>query len=149
MILDTLSNAETYYGLHSGFKKAFAFLRQEYLASLNAGKHQIEGDNVFALIQKGTGKLKEDALLEAHRSYIDIQFLIEGNEQTGWKSRDECRKIQTAYNDERDIEFVSDPPQMYLVLKPGMFAIFFPADAHAPMISEGTVHKCVVKVKVL
>ena len=148
MFLDTLSNAETYYGLHTGFRKAFAFLRQEDLASLNTGKHQIESDNVFALIQKGTGKLMEEALLEAHRSYIDIQFLIDGNERTGWKSRGDCRTVQTTYNDERDIEFFSDQPQTYLVLRPAMFAIFFPGDAHAPMISGGTVHKCVVKVRI-
>jgi YhcH/YjgK/YiaL family protein len=148
MILDTLSNAETYIVLHTGFKKAFGFLRRDDLDSLNTGKHQIEGDNVYALIQKGAGKLREDALLEAHRSYIDIQFLIDGNERTGWKSRGDCRTAQTTYNDERDIEFFSDQPQTYLVLSPAMFAIFFPGDAHAPMISDGPLHKCVVKVRI-
>ena len=47
-----------------------------------------------------------------------------------------------------DIEFFFDPPQTYLALKPNMFALFFPGDAHAPMISDGAVHKCVVKVRV-
>lgn len=148
MILDNLSNAGTYTTIHPGFEKAFAFLRRADLADLDAGKHPIEGTDLFALIQKDPGKPKTDAHLEAHRDYIDIQFLIAGNEQTGWKSRNDCKESQEPYVADRDIEFFGDAPHTYLVLKPGMFTIFFPGDAHAPMISDGTVHKCVVKVRV-
>ncbi len=148
MILDNLSNAETYFALNPAFKTAFAFLRRADLGSLKTGKYEIEGDNIFALVQTGPGKSKQEALLEAHRDYIDVQFLIGGIEQTGWKSRENCAAVQTPYDNERDIEFFFDPPQTYLALKPNMFALFFPGDAHAPMISDGAVHKCVVKVRV-
>lgn len=148
MILDTLANAETYMGFNPGFEKAFAFLRRAGLSTLDAGKYPIDGDDVFALVQKNPGKLTKDAHLEAHRNYIDIQFLIDGDEQTGWKLRDECKEVLQPYNVERDIEFFSDAPLNYLTLKPDMFTVFFPGDAHAPMISNGTVHKCVVKVRV-
>lgn len=149
MILDTLANAETYLGLHPGFEKAFAFLRRAGLGKLEAGKYPIDGDDVFALVQKNPGKTTKDARLEAHRNYIDIQFLIDGDERTGWRLRTECKETQQVYSAERDIEFFSDPPLNYLSLKPDMFAVFFPGDAHAPMISNGTVHKCVVKVRVV
>ncbi|MCL4540037.1 MAG: YhcH/YjgK/YiaL family protein [Bacteroidetes bacterium] len=148
MIQDTLSNAETYFTMHPGFEKAFSFLRRADLPALDPGKYAIEGDDVFALVQKDRGKNMKDAHLEAHRNYIDIQFLIDGNEQTGWKPRESCRTVLAPYSDERDIEFYADQPQTFLALKPGMFTVFLPADAHAPMISEGEVHKCVVKVRV-
>lgn len=147
MILDTLSNAETYLGLHTGFEKAFAFLRRADIGTLAAGKYVIDGDDLFALVQKDPGKTMKDAHLEAHRNYIDIQFLIDGDERTGWKLRNECKDVRQTYIAERDIEFFSDNPSNYLILKPDMFAVFFPGDAHAPMISNGPVHKCVVKVR--
>lgn len=147
MILDKLENAETYFGLHAGFRKAFEFLSRSDLSNLEASRYAIDGEEIYALVQSGHGKERNEARLEAHRRYIDIQFLIDGNEQTGWSTRDGCREIYRAYDSERDIEFFSDSPQTYLTLKPGTFAIFFPADAHAPMISEGNVHKCVVKVR--
>ncbi len=147
MILDTLEHAETYFKLHPRFEEAFKFLRRPDLAGLDAAAHPIDKKEVYALIQNNAGKEKKDARLEAHRSYIDIQFLIAGSEQIGWKPREACGDVAQAYDGERDIEFFSDPPQTDLHLKPGMFAIFFPGDAHAPMVSEGVVHKCVVKVK--
>lgn len=148
MILDKLESAETYFGLHAGFRKAFDFLHRADLISLDASRYLIDGEAIYALVQSGHGKERNKARLEAHRNYIDIQFLIDGNEQTGWSPRDGCRETYRAYDSERDIEFFSDSPQTYLTLKPGTFAIFFPADPHAPMISEGNVHKCVVKVRV-
>ena len=147
MILDTLEHAELYFKLHPRFEEAFKFLRRPDLAGLDAAAHPIDKKEVYALIQKNPGKAKKDARLEAHRAYIDIQFLIAGSEQSGWKPREACGDVAQAYDGERDIEFFSDPPQTDLHLKPGMFAIFFPGDAHAPMVSEGVVHKCVVKVK--
>ncbi len=146
MILDTLEHAETYFKLHPRFEEAFKFLRRPDLAGLDAAAHPIDKKEVYALIQNNAGKEKKDARLEAHRSYIDIQFLIAGSEQIGWKPREDCTDVAQAYEGGRDIEFFGDTPQTYMQLKPGMFAIFFPGDAHAPMISEGAVHKCVVKV---
>lgn len=147
MILDKLENAETYTKLHPGFAKAFEFLRRGDLSSLGVASYPIDEKKVFALVQKGSGKRRGEARLEAHRNFIDIQFLIDGNEQVGWKPRADCTEVSQAYNHEKDIEFFADQPQTYLSLKPGMFCVFFPDDAHAPMISEGLVHKCVVKVK--
>jgi biofilm protein TabA len=149
MILDNLDNSEAWLGLHPGFAKAFEFLRRKDLGELEPGIHELDGEEIYASIQKGSGKAKSDALLEAHRKYIDIQFLINGAEQTGWKAREDCHAVHAAYDGKKDIEFFDDAPQTYLQLKAGMFAIFFPADAHAPMISDGVIHKCVVKVRAL
>ncbi len=147
MILDKLENSDGYLRLHRNFEKAFEFLRRADLGSLNVATHPVDGKEVYALIQNNSGKDIKDARLEAHRVYIDIQFLVDGNEKIGWKSRQDCRNVALAYSSEKDIEFFSDSPQTYLTMKPGTFAIFFPGDAHAPMISDGNVRKCVVKVR--
>ncbi len=147
MVLDRLENAEVYFGLHPGFSKAFQFLRRADLASLAVARHPIDSDRLYALTQKDNGKDEREAPLEAHMKYIDIQFLIDGDEHIGWKAREDCAVASLSYDEGKDIEFFSDSPQTYLALKPGMFAIFFPEDAHAPMISKGHVQKCVVKVR--
>jgi biofilm protein TabA len=147
MILDRLENAEMYFGLHPGFGKAFQFLRRADLGKLPVARHPIDSDRVYALTQEGNGKDEREAALEAHKNYIDIQFLIDGDERIGWKAHEDCAVISRSYDEGKDIEFFSDVPLTYVTLKPGMFAIFFPGDAHAPMISKGHVHKCVVKVR--
>jgi YhcH/YjgK/YiaL family protein len=149
MIFDTLANADFYRSLHPGFEKAFEFLKRADLATMEKGTYEIDGKNVYAMVQGGPGKKSADARLEAHDRYIDIQYLIEGNERIGWKPRRECITTSSAYNSEKDIVFYGDVPQTTLAFVPGSFALFYPFDAHAPMISDGEVRKCVVKVKVV
>ncbi len=148
MIVDSLKNAETYVGLHPAFREAFEFLRQADLNALEDGIQEIHGKDLYVSFQKAQGKDAACALLEAHRKYIDIQFLMEGNEQTGWKPREACAEVAKTYDADKDIEFFADPPQSFIRLNPGTFTIFFPGDAHAPMVSTGIIHKCVVKVRI-
>jgi YhcH/YjgK/YiaL family protein len=89
-----------------------------------------------------------DAKFEAHNSYIDIQVLISGVEQMGWKPRNTCTQPKGEFNTEKDVIFYNDKPDMYFQLQPGQFAIFYPEDVHAPMIGEGPIKKLVIKVKI-
>lgn len=148
MIVDRIENAQVYYALHPAFEKAFAFLRRPDLAGLEDGAHEIDSRELYALMQSPDGRTRGDAKLEAHRLYIDIQYLIRGDEEIGWKPTAKCGGLARAYEQEKDIEFYSDTPSFYLHLQPGMFALFFPGDAHAPVIAQGSLHKCVVKVRV-
>jgi len=147
MIFDKLENAKNYESLNTGFKKAFEFLSRPDIAELECKKYEIDGTNVFAMITDKPGKNKEEAKLEAHNKYIDIQFLIKGSEEIGWKARVDCKAIAVPFNAEKDIEFYSDKAQTYFSFSPFDFAVFFPEDAHAPMVSETNVHKVVIKVK--
>ncbi|HEY2895332.1 MAG TPA: YhcH/YjgK/YiaL family protein, partial [Pirellulales bacterium] len=85
MILDELASAARYEKLHAGFHAGFEFLMQANLASLESGRHEIDGDRVFALINRDPGRGRAGARLEAHRKYIDIQFLVSGQEEIGWR----------------------------------------------------------------
>jgi biofilm protein TabA len=148
MIFDKLENAKNYLSLHPKFKDAFQFLNKPDIKDFIFQSYELDGKNLYALLSNKQGKKKEEARLETHRKYIDIQFLIDGEEQIGWKAFKDCIKIDKVYSEENDIEFFEDISQTYLNLTPGSFAIFFPEDAHAPMISDNLVHKVVLKVKI-
>jgi YhcH/YjgK/YiaL family protein len=148
MILDTLESAARYAPVHPGFAPAFAFLRRPDLAQLADGRYEIDGDRVFALVQSGSGRGRAGARLEAHRRYIDIQFTVAGIEQIGWESLNTCRARAQGYDAARDVEFFTGEPVVWTALVPGMYAIYFPDDAHAPLAGSGSVRKVVVKVAV-
>ena len=148
MILDRLENAHRYLALHPDFTKAFSFLRQPGLEMLRLEKVVIEGDRVYATPSKSAARPREEAKLEAHRKYIDVQYVIAGTDEMGWKSRSTCRQVDTPYNSEKDFELFSDRPDVWVPVGPGMFTIFFPDDAHAPLVGQGELHKIVIKIAV-
>ena len=86
MILDQLTNLPHYFALHPNFKQAFDFLSQPDLGKMSPGKYKIDGKNIFAIIVNEIGRARNDAQLEAHQQYIDIQYVISGDEEMGWKA---------------------------------------------------------------
>ena len=148
MILDDLKHAERYFNLHPGFRAGFRYLSQPNLQSFATGKYELEGDRLFVLINRDPGRGHEGARLEAHRKYIDIQFLVSGAEEIGWRPTEECDHVTDPYDAERDIMFFADPPQTWIHLPVGKFMIFYPNDAHAPLAAQGDNVKAVIKVAV-
>lgn len=148
MILDILENAHCYETLNKGFAKAITFLLRPDLKKLDAERHEIDGDRVYAIVAKDLGRKKEEALLETHNKYIDIQFVLSGTDNMGWKPKALCKQVSKEYDEENDIEFFTDKPDAFLSVKDGTFAIFFPEDAHMPMISSELLHKVIIKIAV-
>ncbi|MBU0483215.1 MAG: YhcH/YjgK/YiaL family protein [Proteobacteria bacterium] len=146
MILDVLENASRYSPLHQGFAKAFEFLRRADLKKLAVGRYEIDDERIFAMVAKEPGRKKEEAQLETHEQYIDIQMVLAGTDEMGWKPRSSCRHPAGEYDQPSDLQFFTDAPDSWLLTKSGAFAIFFPEDAHLPLISSGQIHKVVVKV---
>lgn len=148
VVVDNLVNADRYYDRHPGFRAAFEFLRTQKLDSLTTGRLAIDGERLYAIVSRDKGRGKAAAKLEAHRKYIDIQYVIAGDEVIGVRPAADCRDIAVAYDATRDIGFFADPPVKWVALPPGTFAIFFPEDAHAPLAGEGGLRKVVVKIAV-
>jgi biofilm protein TabA len=148
MILDMLENARRYAGLNRGFVKAIEFLSRPDLIELPTGRYEIDGERVYAIAAKEAGRGKEDGQLETHEKYIDIQLVLEGTDDMGWKPRSLCKHPSCEYDQTSDIQFFTDEPDAWLSVRSGAFAIFFPEDAHMPLISSGIIHKVVVKVAV-
>lgn len=147
MILDTLENAARYAELKSGISEAFGFLHQPGLDELPDGRYEIVGNRVFAIINRTQGRRIDEGELEGHRRYIDIQYVISGNEQMGWKSREGLTN-STEYDEEKDLEFFKGAPDSLIRVPPGAFAIFHPTDAHLPLIGDGPIHKVIIKLAV-
>ncbi|GMV95354.1 MAG: hypothetical protein AMXMBFR82_51320 [Candidatus Hydrogenedentota bacterium] len=147
MIMDLLKNWEQYAWPNGRFGQGFAYL-QSLEAGVADGRYELDGDNLFCMVQAYETKPQDEQEFEAHREYADIQVLLAGKESILWTPR-EGLAVTKPYKP--DIEFYSlIPGATDLVLRPGQFCVFMPDDAHAPCIThetQCTVRKAVVKVK--
>lgn len=148
MIVDKLSNASKYYAMHPLFKKAFEYLQQEDLMNLSVGRIDLEGDDLYLSIQEVNGKDEEEAVLESHRTYIDIQLPLTAQERFGWKALSDCLQVVKPYDEENDYMLWKDTSDTTFSVTPGRFVIFFPEDPHAPCIGNSSWKKIVMKVRV-
>lgn len=148
MIIDALTQAGRYQSLHPLFGQAIEFLRREDLPTLDDGKHTIIDDRLFVLIARGQGRGREQSPLEFHRRYIDIQYVVAGNEEIGLRSTPTCQRVASPYDEVKEFGLYHDAPTTWFALSAGQLAIFFPEDAHAPLAGHGPIHKAVVKVAV-
>lgn len=147
MIIDTLDNLSNYTSLNPLFGKVVEFLKTNDLNKLEAGKYVIEGEDLFVNIAIAKGKAPDEAVLETHRKMIDIQIPLSGDETYGYTPADDLP--EAAYNAEKDITKFGDMgAESYVTCHPGMFAVFFPQDGHAPCISfDPEIKKAIFKVK--
>ena len=149
MIFDAIENSETYYELGDKFQRAFEFIKNTNFSKISDTKIEIDGDNIFALVQKYNTNNPKNAKWESHRKYIDIQFMFSGAENIGFVLTDYL-DITEKYNNEKDVEFY-DGLGDFVQLNEGEFVVFFPTDAHKPGLhikESELVHKVVVKVKI-
>lgn len=148
MILDNLQNAGLYVSIHPRFKQAFDFLGATDLISLPLGKMELDGSNLVVNVVEITGKTADEAKMETHNQYIDIQIPLSITETIGWIASNKLNLPTESYNSEKDIAFFADKASNYIVVKPLEFVVFFPTDGHQPGIAEGVIKKIIVKVLV-
>ena len=148
MIVSTLANADRYVALHPLFARTLEFMRRTDLLALTPGIHPIIGEQLFAIVECAVGRSRKQAQLECHRKYIDIQLVLSGVDEMGWKPLLDCRKPVADYSAEKDIQFFHDAPDAWIATPPGAFCIFFPEDAHAPLVSDGPIRKVIFKIAV-
>lgn len=150
MIADSLPHAARYLVLHPLFRTAFDYLRN-FPRGAPDGRHPIEGDRLFALPQSYETAPSTEKRFEAHRRFIDIQFVLSG-EEVIQHSPTERLEVSEPYHDERDVVFFRDPVSASpTLLRAGDFAIYFPHDGHKPGCLHTTpmaVRKIVIKVAV-
>ena len=127
---------------------AVKYIEEHDLSELEPGKHLIDGEDLFVNIVDAQLKTPEQARLEVHDRYIDIQVPLSGPESFGVKPRRECREPDGEFDPERDILFYKDKDWTTVTLQVGEAITFDPDTAHAPLIGEGTIHKAIFKVKV-
>jgi YhcH/YjgK/YiaL family protein len=147
MIIDKLENGKQYYSLGARLQKALQFLRDTNLAELEVGRYQIEDNDIYAMVSEYNSKPMEGVLWEAHKCYIDIQYIIKGSEKIGYTNV-ENMKTTVEYNESKDIYFGTANGD-FVTVQEGMFMILAPQDAHMPGIcceKPESVKKIVIKV---
>ena len=151
MIVDKIENADLYANLSERIAKAFEILKETDFASKEDGKYEVEGEELFYVVERYTTKPIEQGRLEAHKKYIDVQFVASGEELMGFLPVENL-EIEEPYNEEKDIAFYKVPEQITKVnLEAGMFCILFPQDGHIPgrqINGPSNVIKVVVKAKI-
>ncbi|USF25985.1 putative protein YhcH [Firmicutes bacterium ASF500] len=149
MIYDTLAHLESYRGIHPGVMKGLELLRDTDFSRMEDGRYEVDGGDLFFMLQSYDTKPVNDTP-EAHKKYIDIQFLISGGELMGVGPLEEMDREVEA-RPEGDIWFYNGPLSR-LLLAGDRFTVLWPGDAHAPGIAldgkPAPCRKCVVKVKV-
>lgn len=151
MIITNLMHADRQIPATPALAKAIAFLRSPGLHTLADGKVEIDGDRVFAMIQRYDTLETAAPKFEYHRKYIDVQYLASGEEVIGWAPVE--RMIVTEpYDEGKDVCFGSVGKGTWtpVHLQAGQLAVLWPEDGHAPKVAAeepAAVMKIVVKVK--
>jgi biofilm protein TabA len=148
MIADLLTNAGHYAALGPGIARGLQFLAETDLASLAPGKHELDGRQLYALVSDYTPKPPPEGRWEAHRRYLDLQYVVSGIERMGVAPID--RLAAGEYDADRDMLRLSGAGD-FLTFGAGQFMILWPGDAHMPGIDagmSGPVRKVVVKIAI-
>jgi biofilm protein TabA len=153
MILDQLTNASLFCPLHPRFGAAFDYLRGTDFSQIVDGRYPIDGNNLFAIVQRYRTKSHDEMAWEAHRRYLDIQHVVSGCEQMGCTPLLPGMSEKTAYDEQKDLVFYHASGDLFHV-PAGSFVVYMPHDLHAPGLAPGSpplpgeVLKVVVKCRV-
>ena len=148
MIIDQLNNAAFYFGISERLETAFRFLEETDPSTLQPGRIEVQGNDVYAMVQHYESRPLEKGKWEAHQRYIDIQYLFEGVERMGYANIEQVTLGD--YDEVKDFQALQAQGEFFTV-RPGMFVIFAPQDAHMPNIAAGEPRankKIVMKVRV-
>ena len=147
MILDTLDRLECYGYISPMMDKVLDFFRKTDLATLKPGRIDLQGDDLFVNVNRQDAQTRDEAPIEAHQEYIDIQVPISSDEEMGFISAPFMPAPSKAYNTDRDVAFYPGLCDTYLNVRKGMFVVFFPGEGHAPAITRDGILKLIVKIR--
>ncbi|MGF1763726.1 N-acetylneuraminate anomerase [Aliivibrio kagoshimensis] len=150
MIFGHINDSSRDQLLSGGLARSLAFLRNNDLSELEVGRHEIEGDNIYANVMEFETGESNKKMAEVHEEYVDVQCLIFGEEKIEFALYDKRNPVAQEYDKENDYYLVeSMRNQCELILEPNMFAIFFPQQPHKPgciVSSTQVIKKIVIKV---
>jgi YhcH/YjgK/YiaL family protein len=150
MIADIIKNRHLYAAISPRIKTALDYIAKTDFSKLEPGRIDLDGANLYVLVQAYDSLPMDQGKWECHQKYIDIQYIAEGTELIGFTNIANM-KVATPYNPDKDVAFLSGNGD-YVKLSAGSYGIFFPEDAHQPKIAPankpGKVKKVVIKIKV-
>lgn len=118
---------------------------------LTPGRHELEGDSYYN-VDIYTAKDLVICRYEAHKKYVDIQYMVEGEELIYVTDIDNLQ-VSEPYSEEKDVMFFTGGEDVKPeLMTPGKYLVFYPKDGHKPSVRVGetgsAVKKVVFKVKI-
>lgn len=150
MFFGNIKNLEKHFdSCDEAIKKALIYLRDHDFKTMADGKYEIDGDKIYAKLQRYMTRPVEECHPEAHRRYVDVQFMVDGREELGWCAFSPDLRQRVSYDNRDDVEFFEQlVPESSIVLNPGDFAVLYPSDVHRPQVAIDSISKAVTKVVV-
>jgi YhcH/YjgK/YiaL family protein len=145
MIVDRIGNAKLYRGFGHRVAEALDYLTRTNLAALPNGKQEIDGERLFAVVQRYQGKPVAEARWEYHEKYLDLQFVVTGDELMGYAPWDDKLSVDMAYDPAKDAGLIMASGVM-MPISSGMFAVFAPRELHAPSLAADPAKPDIFKV---
>ena len=150
MITDTLSNLPLYKMLGPNFERAIEYILNTRFIEMEPGKYEVDGENIFAIVNEFTTKPISECEPERHRKYADIQLIVSGTERFGYMPLIN-QKATTDFLPDNDVAFYNNDVSTlnYITLSADQFIIFLPDDIHQPEVfvdKPSKVKKVVMKV---
>lgn len=150
MITDKLINVTKYADAIPYAEEMLAFAKRAAEEKLPAGRYDIIGDDLYALVQEYTTKTRAEARMESHKLYIDLQYVLEGEEIIYWSAVEDL-KVEEDRTPESDLIFYEcEEPQGSTCLGAGMFGFYLPTDGHMPSVAAkecAPARKIVFKIR--
>ena len=151
MIFDTLQNARQYYCLGRLYQRAFEWLKETDVCALEPGRYEIEGQDLFALVQEYETRTVDECEMETHHDFIDIQYIGKGFEHVAYADASKMRPATHIGREIWDTTLYEKEYNNKLFMEAGDIAIFFPHDAHMPRriaLTKSVVRKVIIKLRV-
>lgn len=152
MIYDSIAHAKQYQGLNAGIDLILEEVQKYTAENYPKEALYLKDKDVYMMFGCYETHPKEEAIAEAHQQYIDVMYMVEGEELIYVKHTDDLQNITREYNPEIDALLGDlDADAMPILLKTGSFVVLFPQDSHSPACvvdSPMTVKKIVGKVRI-
>ncbi len=152
MIFDKIENISDYFEELPLLKKVEDFVVDFKNGKLADGIYEIDGKRVFAMVQSyRTRQQTHEMMFEAHKKYIDLQYIVNGIEKIRWARLDSVDLVEEKYSTGGDIAFYEGDAMFDFTLTKGTFLLLYPEDAHLPGLSaqkDVNVRKIVFKIQV-
>ncbi|HOJ12028.1 MAG TPA: YhcH/YjgK/YiaL family protein [Clostridiales bacterium] len=150
MVIDSIQNVFRYYGMGDTIKLALELLSETDFSKLQPGKYEVDGSNLYYMVQNYKTRNIDECIWEAHKKYIDIQYIVDGQENIGYSNINQLA-VKKQYDEISDAVLLEGSGSIFTI-NSGFFVIFNPEDAHMPCISSNNnlsnVKKIVVKIKI-
>jgi biofilm protein TabA len=151
MIAGRISDVAAQRGVLPGaIVRALEALRGVALDTMKPGRYEIEGDDLFYLLQDVELRTLEESRAEAHRTYADIQIPLSARERYGFALPQPDLAPSDDQFETRDLAFYPTPVgESFIDAAPGDYLVFLPRELHRPCIvvkDREAIRKAVVKI---